>query len=338
MSQMVTDKTGVSSGALATRPLSPHIGLEVLGVDLERDLDEDTIAQIRAAWIHSGLLLFRGSGASTEAHMRLSRCFGELQPSANQELNLGGNPYLMELAYDPQSPRAWNATVYEVDGELRAGWLGWHWDQSFVPKIIRGAVLRMIDVPAVAGETCFIDAIAAYDHLPEALRQRIDDLEVVYEFVRIDEMERNRFGFPSNLRALRSAELTELKQREGIRENEFPPVVHPLVITQRETGRKVLKLSPMHAQYILGMDRAESDALLHEIADHLVNPDYAYFHRWQKDDMLVWDNWRVIHGASGVPVDCTRRVQRTTILGDYEFGRYLDPSLDRDADRAFVYD
>ena len=111
---------------------------------------------------------------------------------------------------------------------------------------------------------------------------------------------------------------------------DFPPVVHPLVITQMESGRKVLKLSPMHARYILGMDRAESDALLDELADHLVEPAYAYFHAWGKDDMIVWDNWRIIHSANGVPLDSKRRAVRTTIMGDYKVGRYLDPALDRD--------
>lgn len=105
-----------------------------------------------------------------------------------------------------------------------------------------------------------------------------------------------------------------------------------MVITQMETGRKVPKLSPMHARYILGMDKAESDALLTEVAAHLIDPQYAYFHKWQKNDMLVWDNWRMIHSAQGVPLHCSRRRRRTTIMGDYKVGRYLDSSLDRDRD------
>jgi taurine dioxygenase len=103
-------------------------------------------------------------------------------------------------------------------------------------------------------------------------------------------------------------------------------VVHPLVITQRETGRKVLKLSPMHAQRILGMEAVESDALLQELAEHLTDARYAYFHTWQADDAIVWDNWRVIHSATGVPFDVERLAQRTTIVGDYKLGRYLDPA------------
>lgn len=311
-----------------TKPLSPHIGLEILGVDLEQDLDDHVRQQIVDAWTQSGVLLFRGGGTSVDAHMRLSECFGELQPSANKELNLDGNPYLMELAYDPKSPRAWNATRYEVGGETRCGWLGWHWDQAFMPTIIRGAVLRMIDVPEVAGETGFLDAIGAYDRLPEQLRRRIENLEVVYDYT--PSMEENRFGFPKDLRVAH--------RQDGLKHEEFSASVHPLVITQLETGRKVLKLSPMHSKYVLGLDRAESDALLEELASYLVDERYAYFHDWGEGDLIVWDNWRVIHCANGVPPECTRRVQRTTIIGDYGNGRYLDESLGTEIIGAVIYD
>jgi taurine dioxygenase len=145
---------------------------------------------------------------------------------------------------------------------------------------------------------------------------------VVYHFTAAQEQ--NRFGFPRGLRVAQRNPKAEAALAQYRRD--FPPVVHPLVITQHETGRKVLKLSPMHAQAILGMDAAESDALLHELADHLVDPRFAYFHTWQVDDAIVWDNWRTIHSATGVPFDVERLAQRTTLVGDYKLGRYLDPA------------
>jgi taurine dioxygenase len=81
----------------------------------------------------------------------------------------------------------------------------------------------------------------------------------------------------------------------------------------------------MHARYILGMERTQSDALLSELAKHLVDERFAYFHRWRKNDVVAWDNWSVIHCARGVSPGVIRRAQRTTILGDYKLGRYLDP-------------
>jgi len=99
-----------------------------------------------------------------------------------------------------------------------------------------------------------------------------------------------------------------------------------LIIVHPETGRKVLKLSPMHARHILGLDTTESNVLLDRLARHLANPAYAYFHSWEPNDIIVWDNWRMIHGAVGIPLDCRRRAMRTTIKGDYKLGRLLDPS------------
>jgi taurine dioxygenase len=306
---------------LHTRPLAPF-GTEVIGIDLERPIDEAAAAQMRAHWIESGLLLFRGACASQDAHMRLSNCFGAPRPSATAKLNLEGNPYLMALRQTPGDKSSDTYAAYEVDGQIRTGWLGWHWDQSFTAEIVRGGVLRMIEPAKLDGRTGFIDAIAAWERLPQSLQSRIDGLDVVYHFT--GSQEANRFGFPKDLRVAEcnpKRAMAVAKYRE-----DFPPVVHPLVITQHETGRKILKLSPMHAQYVLGLSAADSDALLAEVAGYLVDERHAYYHTWQANDVIVWDNWRIIHAATGVPLDVARYAERTTLIGDYKLGRYLDPA------------
>lgn len=316
---------------IETRRLSPSLGLEVLGVDLTRDIPAETQDAILRAWIDAGVLLFRGCGTSDEVHMRVSRLFGQLEQAATTMLNNPDNPYLMTLAYDPDDTVRRTSQQYRVDGIARAGWLGWHWDQSFMPTIVRGAVLRMAEPAAEMGETGFIDAIAAYDRLSPAMKARIEGLEVVYEFN--PDFTSGQFGFPKDIQKL------EMHASVGASlKYDFPPCVHPLVITQHETGRKVLKLSPMHARWILGMDRTEGDALLEELAQHLVEDRHAYYHQWGKDDMVVWDNWRIIHSARGVPLHCRRKAMRTTIMGDYKVGRYLDPTLDRDRQTKRIVD
>lgn len=311
-------------------PIVSGIGLELRGADLTRPIPEVIQDEIRDAWIDAGLLLFRGVEIDDDGHMRLSQVFGELEAAATARMNNPDNPYLMTLAYDPEKPAAKTGRQYVVDGIPRAGWLGWHWDQSFMPTIVRGAVLRMVEPAQEMGETGFIDAVAAYERLSPDLKQRIEGLEVVYEFN--PDFTSGQFGFPKDIRFLESGgDGSSLKY-------DFPPCVHPLVITQVETGRKVLKLSPMHARYILGMDKAGSDDLLEELAQHLCDPRFAYYHMWQKDDMVVWDNWRMIHSARGVPLHCRRLARRTTIMGDYKVGRYLDPGLDRERNVQRIID
>jgi taurine dioxygenase len=303
----------MSSATITRTPLAEHIGVELRGVDLDQPLTGPVREALHDAWVESGLVLIRNALHSKEAHLGLSEVFGEMEPSATSFLNSVENPYLMELRQVPHNPKA---RRYIVNGEERVGYIGWHWDQAFMPTIVRGAVLRMVEPASAAGFTGFIDGIAAYNRLSEETKARIDGLEVVYEFN--PAMEQNP-GFPRDVVSLNGA--------PG--ERNFPPVVHPLVITQPETGRKVLKLSPTHVRYVLGMDRAESDALIAELADVLTEDSYAYYHDWDIDDVIIWDNWRVIHCASGVPEGVSRYGIRTTIAGDYDVGRYLDPGLDK---------
>ena len=304
--------------------LAPYLGAEVTGLDLTKPLNDATQQAILDAWIRHGVLLFRGAGTTDEIQMRLSQVFGEMEPAATADMNRPDNPYLMTLQYDPEDKSPRFAQHYILGGIARAGWLGWHWDQSFMPTIVRGAVLCMKLPAAEMGETGFIDGIAAYDRLSDTMKARIEGLEVVYEFN--PDMASGQFGFPEDIRKLPRVSSAPKKEVSY----DFPPCVHPLVITQRETGRKVLKLSPMHSRYVLGLDRAESDALLRELGRHICDERFAYFHKWAKDDMVVWDNWRMLHGATGVPLHCKRVAQRTTIVGDYKVGRYLDEALDRE--------
>lgn len=306
-----------------TRPLSPHLGVEIIGIDLNQPLSDADKRFITDNWIEHGVLLFRNPAHTDEAHMRLSELFGHMEPGAVKLINDPANPYLMTLEVDPdqdQSTRGTRTPI--VNGQPLEGWLGWHWDQSFMPEIVRGAVLRMIHPASERGQTGWIDGIWAYETLPQEVKDRIDGLEVVYHFN--PDMASGQFGFPQDITY---APMTEAQRKlDAEFRAPFPEVVHPLVITQVETGRKILKLSPMHSRYVLGMDRAQSDALLSMLARHMCDESRAYWHNWQTNDMVAWDNWRVIHAAAGVPRNVRRVGKRTTIAGDYKVGRYLDPA------------
>src|SRR6187402_2370718 len=168
--------------ALQKRALTPHLGAEIIGIDLTREVDEATRQAILEAWIEHGVLLFRGAPGSDDVHMRLSTIFGQMEPAATAAMNSADNPYLMNLIYDPENEDPRFNQHYNVDGNDRAGYIGWHWDQAFMPTIVRGAVLRMIEPAREAGETGFVDAIGAYYRLPQDLRDRIEGLEVTYRF------------------------------------------------------------------------------------------------------------------------------------------------------------
>jgi taurine dioxygenase len=65
----------------------------------------------------------------------------------------------------------------------------------------------------------------------------------------------------------------------------------------------------------------QGDALLHRLVEHTIDSRHAYFHEWHDTDMVLWDNWRMLHCAAGVAPEDVRHLQRTTIAGDYALGR-----------------
>jgi taurine dioxygenase len=104
----------------------------------------------------------------------------------------------------------------------------------------------------------------------------------------------------------------------------YPRVIHPMVYVQPETGRKVLNVSPAFALGIYEDGTAAGDQLLRDVIAICTDPAASYFHEWQDGDMVLWDNWRTLHSAKGVPINQTRVMERTTISGDYALGRPLD--------------
>jgi len=305
--------------ALTIKPLADNTALEVGGIDLDRPLDADARKALYEAFVQAGILVFPRTGISPEAHLALSRCFGELQRHPVKENWAEFYPELVDISYRPGHEGESSVALYEVDGQSRGGWLPWHSDLRYMSRINRGGILRAIRTPREGGRTGFIDQIAAYATLPEPLTQRIDGLHVVYQ-LRPD-FTQETFGKPESLKLIANA--AALDAMAGRIEQDFPPVVHPMVYVQAETGRKVLNVSPTSAVGILEMPGRDGDTLLEEVLSYALNPALTYWHDWQENDLVLWDNWRTLHSAEGVPEDCVREMQRTTIAGDYALGRLL---------------
>ena len=290
------------------KPTGSGIGAEILGLDLSRPISEATQRALYDVWLDAGILVFRGVGTSPERHLALSRAFGDLDVHPVESVRLEGHPEIIELtSRGKQEP-----IVHYIDDEPIVGRIPWHSDMIYTTRPCRGALLRMIERPARGGETGWIDTAAAYDALLPALKKRIEGLEARFDFVvNICDM---RFGKPSNMRFG-----TLGTQDYGT----FTPVAHTLVWTHPESGRKSLVLSPIHLIEMVGMAREEGDALLQELVDHTISGRFTYLHDWQSNDMVLWDNWRTMHTALGTPLGLHRVVQRTSIKGEREVGRFL---------------
>ncbi len=304
----------VQTGGVEVAPLDPRLpfGATIRGLTREHLADERVRADLYDLFVQAGVIHFHGED-SHEMQLEISKCIGEPEQFPYPETWVENHPELVEIKYYPD-----NGTCYRVDGEYLGGWVPWHTDLIYTDAINRGGVLRPKKLSQHGGRTGFLDQILAYERLPDDLRARIEDLHVVYSpDINLANSRFARCGSVEFVRGARSFNniIRKVYQR--------PLVLHPLVYTQKETGRKVLNFSPGFAHGIYELGGPEGDVLLNEIAAYCTDEDYAYFHSWQPGDMVLWDNWRVLHCATGIPVDEERVMYRTTISGDYRLGQRL---------------
>jgi len=294
-------------------------GARVTGLKQEHLASDEVRKALVDLWIDKGVILFRGGESSRQMQVELSRVFGSPQEFPFRESRSEEMPELVNIKYSPE-----DGTAYEVNGEAIGGWIPWHTDMVYFSKLNRGGILRPHTLPQHGrGETGFADQISAYDRLPIALKERIENLHVVYTADL--NYAHARFAGDAKIKWLQGAKSwTRIMNRIY----QYPRVLHPMVYTQAETGRKVLNVSPGFADGIFEMGGPTGDALLTEVISYCVDPDKTYFHDWKMDDMVLWDNWRTLHCAAGTDPGDTRLMERTTIHGDYALGRDLDGNID----------
>ena len=267
--------------------LSEHIGAEISGIQLD-NLNENAVAEIKEAWLEHKVLVFRDQEISTEAHIAFGKNFGDLEihPFAD---NLEDHPEIIVLEAGGDSPRQnYNAAK------------DWHIDVSFREKPPMGSILRGKVIPEKGGDTRFSNAAAAYENLDPEIKARVDELSAVNDYTKM-------FG-PS----------TRFNSEESHEENikEYPPVLHPVIRTHPETGKRSIFTNNFFTSHIEGVDGEESDYLLGKLAEAIRDPSIQFRVQWEPETFVMWDNRCVHHVATDDFLPLYRRMERVTISGD----------------------
>jgi taurine dioxygenase len=280
--------------------LHSSLGAEVLGVDLGQPLAAETVGQLRAGLLRYHVLLFRGQAIDDPAHIRFSRHFGQLEIFPEADQRSSRYPEIFRVANTdeagnlrrPDDPVAGYLTIVE----------SWHTDSAYraIPSL--GAVLRALAVPAEGGNTLFANLLAAGEALPADLRARIAGRSGLFSY----EVTRARAAGPVR-------ELSE-QERQDTRS-----VSHPLLRRHPDRDNRVsLYISPLNIAGIEGMAGGEAAALLQELTDWATQDRFVYRHRWQADDLLMWDNRVTMHQVMPYDRARQRRVMHRTALAGTE--------------------
>lgn len=245
----------MTAADLHVRRLTPVLGAEIVGVDLERQAPEDFDLITEALTEHQ-VIFFRDQDISVEAQMALGAHFGELVAHPNDP-GLEGHPEVMIIHADGTSKR--------VAGEM------WHSDVSCSPEPPMGSILRLFVVPERGGDTLFASMYAAYEALSDGMKGYLEGLTAIHD------------GAPYY------QEVNRIIGRED-RGRSYPRAEHPVVRTHPVTGRRCLFVNSMFTTRLVGVPKLESDQVLAFLFQHIQNPQFACRFRWQAHSVAFWDN------------------------------------------------
>lgn len=266
------------------RPLSPTIGAVVSGIEMRSATPE----QLRPALLDWKVLFFEDESLTRDEQRSFALEWGDLERHPFYSYVQPGQTDVdvVRLAKD--------AVTTGFENEWHAD-LTWHATPSF------GAVLRAVEVPDVGGDTLWCDAAAAYDLLPEEIKERIDGLSAVHDW-----QQTFGLGMPAEARELLAAD--------------FPPSIHPIVRVHPDSGRRVLFVNRIFTQSIVGVPASESDELLSTLYRQFERAEVQCRFRWTPGAIAFWDNRSTLHYASSDYFPEHRVMERISIAGDVPVG------------------
>ncbi len=304
--------------SLTVKPLA-NIGAEISGVNINEPVSEALAKELKALWYEYGVLLIRGQKVTPESQIAFSRTFGPLEMHPLKAKTSEANPELFVLENGGDKDQ-YSTAFYK--GEKIVGRLDWHIDLHYTGKPNHGALLTAVTVAEEDGLTGFGDLAAAYDALDDDTRALLDKLEVAYSF----SMQRRHMRYV-DLEGYEPGPYSPRKPSD-IGFPDFPDAVYPAAHNHPVTGRKVLGIVEQFLDRVItpqqfGLSNDEAIELLEMLVAHTRKPEFHYFHKWEEGDLVLWDNWRIMHCATGTKPGVRRVINRTTIEGNTMLGRVL---------------
>ena len=266
-------------------PVAGRIGAEIRGVALNGDIDDATLAAVRAALVRHKVIFFREQHQLDDAAQEaFAERFGE--PVAHPTVPVvPGSQYLLEL--DSKEGRAASS---------------WHTDVTFVPDYPEASILRALVVPSAGGDTLWANTASAYEELPEHLRQLADTLWAVHS---------NLYDYA----AVRTDATDEaLKRYQQVFASTVYETEHPLVHVHPESGERSLILGHFFKNFV-GLSQADSQRLFAIYQEHVTRPENTVRWRWQPGDVAIWDNRATQHRAVADFGLQHRQLRRATVAG-----------------------
>jgi taurine dioxygenase len=262
---------------LDVKPVTKVIGAEIGGVDLTKPLSNRQIVELRDAIADFQVIFFRDQKMDHEGLIRFGRIFGDLAIHSGVS-GLPDYPEIVAIHADENSKN--------VAGE------NWHSDLTMNEIPPMGSILYMHTLPSVGGDTMFCSMYAAYDALSDRMKAHLEGLYAEHDGNHV-----YKPLFPDI-------------------DRDYPCSNHPIIRTHPVTGKKGIFINSSYVTHIVGLPKAESDALLQYLYQHITNPNFQCRFRWQPHSVAFWDNRCTQHLAVWDYYPETRSGFRVTVAGE----------------------
>ncbi len=265
--------------------LSAALGAEIRGLDLSRRLEPDTVQTLRELLNEHEVIFFRDQDISPASQHALASAFGPLQ----------SHPAYATVEGFPE------ITILESTADKPTRIEAWHSDMTFRAHPPMATFLKSVIVPERGGDTQWASMTAAYAALSPTMQRFLEGLTAEHDF---------SWGFKESLAEPGGRE----RLAEAVANN--PTVVHPVIRTHPETGRKVLFVNSLFTTRVCELSRAESRALLDFLFQHARTDEFTCRFRWTPHSIAIWDNRSTQHKPVNDYFPQHRRMERIVVDGD----------------------
>lgn len=259
-------------------------------------IDDETIDQLRQTWKRYPVLRFRNVDITDAQQVAFSAKLGPAVIHPRQ-LQQGKNAEHPEILVISNKKKADGSAA----GDLGDGEVNWHTDTWFVERPPSAAILRSIELPPEGGNTYFSSMYAAYEALPESLKERLQGLQIHHQSV-IDGRGEVRLG-----------------KEKPTSDNyaDWAGIDHPIVRKHGDSGKLGIYLGgDKKHQSIVGIEQAEAQPLLDELWERATESRFVWGQQWQQGDMVMWDNRCTMHRRDSFDPNTSRLMHRTTVEGE----------------------
>jgi taurine dioxygenase len=292
---------------ITVTPTGAALGAIITCGDLRR-ADAATVQAIRQSSLNHLVVVVRGQSLFDPDLIKIGRSFGECDltsqgpesPLALKGKAIQGGKFAEFPEITVVSNVVENGTAI---GGLGDGELVWHTDRSSNPRPPAESLLYALEVPPAGGQTAFCNMYQALAALPRDLRRRIEGLVLKHD---------NTTDSAGNVRS-RFIEFANASPAD------VPGGVHPLICTHPATKCDYLYLGRRPKSYLMGLEIAESEALLDALWDHATRPALTWQHEWEVGDLIVWDNRCTLHRREAFDPNSRRIMHRVIVKGAEPF-------------------